>query len=187
MACIEASSVTVSHRGVGSDRVGDPYCIVVWLGGEHDISTMAAVTLELARAIALDDAGLVVELSEAQFIGAATVAVIIRAREFLRLRSRSLVLRSPTPWMRGMLEMCGLADLLDPLPTDATLLTGAAEALGSWVAVPGTVPADRGGTASEPARPDRARAAGVTRRVPSVAADLLAARHATNVGHRRVL
>jgi hypothetical protein len=104
----------------------------------------------MARAIALDDADVVVDLSEVQFMGAATVGVIIRAREFLRLRSRFLVLRSPSECARRILDVCGHADLLDPRPVDATPLTGPAGALGTWVVVPATDRIDRRADASAP-------------------------------------
>ena len=42
--------------------------IVVRLRGEHDCSTDDALCLELARAIALNDAALVLDLSEVEFI-----------------------------------------------------------------------------------------------------------------------
>jgi anti-anti-sigma factor len=148
VAPIEISSVTVSRplvtkfAGRNSDRT------VVWLRGEHDVSTVAALSEILARAIALDDADVVVDLSEVQFMGAATVGVIIRAREFLRLRSRSLVLRSPSECARRILELCGHAELLDPLPIDTTPLTGTAGALRTWVAVPATDRIDQRADAS---------------------------------------
>ena len=52
--------------------------------------------MTMARAIAVDETDLVIDLSEVTFMNAATVAVIIRAEAFLRDRSRSLTLRSPS-------------------------------------------------------------------------------------------
>lgn len=150
MAPIDISSVTVSRphvtafAGRNSDRT------VVWLRGEHDVSTVAALSEVMARAIALDDADVVVDLSEVQFMGAATVGVIIRAREFLRLRSRFLVLRSPSECVRRILDVCGRSDLLDPRIADATPLTGPGGALGTWVGVPATDRIDRRADASAP-------------------------------------
>jgi anti-anti-sigma factor len=150
VAPIEISSVTVSRlhvpafAGRNSDRT------VVWLRGEHDVSTVAALSETMARAIALDDGDVVVDLSDVQFMGAATVRVIIRAREFLRLRSRFLVLRSPSECARRTLDVCGHSDLLDPRPADATPLTGPAGALGTWVVVPATERIDRRADASAP-------------------------------------
>ena len=48
---------------------------VVWLRGEHDISTVDALANVLARAIAFDD-DVVVDLCDVEFMGAATVGVI---------------------------------------------------------------------------------------------------------------
>ena len=64
-----------------------PTRTVVWLRGEHDLSTVDSLSEIMARAIALDDADVVVDLSDVVFMSAATVGVIIRAREFLRLES----------------------------------------------------------------------------------------------------
>jgi anti-anti-sigma factor len=133
MALSECSSISVSRGGVVASEGLDAGRAVVWLRGEHDISTVAALAETMARAIAVGDADVVVDLRGVQFMDAATVGVIIRAREFLRLRSRSLRLRSPSTRARHVFDLCGLADLLDPRPVDAT---GTAGALGTWVVVP---------------------------------------------------
>jgi anti-anti-sigma factor len=150
MAPIESVSVTVSRRGPLAFARRDAARTVVWLRGEHDVSTVAALSETMARAIARDDANLVVDLSEVQFMGAATVGVIVRARELLRLRSRSLALRSPSRCARRILDLCGHADLLDPRPVGATPMAGTAGALGTWVAVPATDRIDQHADASAP-------------------------------------
>jgi anti-anti-sigma factor len=150
VAPIDISSVTVSRRHVTAFAGRNPDRTVVWLRGEHDVSTVAALSETLARAIALDDADVVVDLSEVHFMGAATVGVIIRAREFLRLRSRFLVLRSPSECARRFVELCGHSDLLEPRIADATPLTGTAGALGTWVVVPATERIDRRAEAYAP-------------------------------------
>ena len=68
MAPTEPSSVTMSFRGLATFAGRDADRTVVWLQGEHDISTTVALADTLARAIALDDADLVVDLSEVQFM-----------------------------------------------------------------------------------------------------------------------
>jgi hypothetical protein len=45
-------------------------------------------------------------------MGLSTLAVIVRARELLRLWSRSLTVRSPSPSARRLMDICGLKDLL---------------------------------------------------------------------------
>jgi len=115
---------------------------VVWLRGEHDISTLPALRATLLRAIGHDDADLTLDLSEVTFIDAATVGTIVRTREFLRFWSRSLALRSPSRCALRVLELCDLADLLDPGRSEARGPAPSAPALGTWVAVPSTEPAE---------------------------------------------
>jgi anti-anti-sigma factor len=127
-------SVTVSH----DDRVAVPSpgitSVVVWLGGEHDVSTVGELSAGLAEAIRLGDADVVVDVTEVQYMGAAIVGVLYRARELLRARSRCLVLRSPPLRVRRVLELCGDTDLL-PAAEDIPL-AGPAGALRTWVPIP---------------------------------------------------
>jgi hypothetical protein len=69
VAPIEISSVTVSRPLVTAFAGRNPDRTVVWLRGEHDVSTVAALSETMARAIALDDADVVVDLSDVQFMG----------------------------------------------------------------------------------------------------------------------
>lgn len=184
MALIDAPSVTYRARvPLGHDGAGE--ATVVCLHGEHDISTVAALTGAIAEAIATVDADLVLDLSDVQFMGAATAQVMIRARDFLGLRSRSLTLRTPSPAVRRVLELCGLADLVDPGRVETTQVARLADALGTWVAVPATRRPDR--TANKPEqlpgrgpRPVHAGHASTPSRVPS-ADHRPAAEHATNL------
>jgi anti-anti-sigma factor len=148
MAPIESVFVTVSRRRLLAFGRRDATRTVVWLRGEHDVSTVAALSETMARAIAGDDADLVVDLSEVQFMDAATVGVIVRARELLGLRSRSLALRSPSRCARRILDLCGDADLLDSRRVVATPAGGAAGALSTSVAVPATDRVDKRADAS---------------------------------------
>jgi anti-anti-sigma factor len=126
---------------------------VVWLRGEHDISTLPALREIMLRAIGHDDADLTLDLSEVTFIDAATVGTIVRTREFLRFWSRSLALRSPSRCARRVLELCDLTDLTDLVDLGRSEATGSARsatALGTWVAVPATEPAELGDISSPP-------------------------------------
>lgn len=114
MALIESSPVSSSVRSLVSLSGGEDDRTVVWLRGEHDASTVDTLSEVMARAMALDDADLVVDLSGVQFMGAATVRAIAQARECLRGRSRALVLRSPSTCARRLVELCGLGHLVDP-------------------------------------------------------------------------
>jgi anti-anti-sigma factor len=87
---------------------------VVWLRGEHDIATVSVVSETLSRAIALDDGPVVVDLSGIEFMGAATVGVLLRAADYLREQSRALILRSASQSAQRVLDLCG-----PPLATPA--------------------------------------------------------------------
>jgi anti-anti-sigma factor len=138
MAPIEPLSATIARDDLLGVAASDTTGVVVWLGGEHDLSTVVELSAALAQAITLGDADVVVDVTEVQYIGAATVGVLYRARELLRAQSRCLVLRSPPRCVRRVLELCGDTDLLTPAA--ATPLTGsAAGALRTWVPVPALV------------------------------------------------
>jgi anti-anti-sigma factor len=140
MVPVGSSNFTVSNRvrAPGTGAGEDP--TVVWLTGEHDISTDGALSRALARAIAQGASALVIDMSEIQFMGASTLGTIVRAREFLQRRSGSLTVRSAPPFFRRLIDICGLDDLLGP--EEGSNLT--ATTLGSWVAVP---------AAGQPAQP----------------------------------
>ncbi len=112
---------------------------VVWLEGEHDISTRDVLAAVLAKAIALDESAVVVDLSGVHFISVATICLILDAKNLLERRARSLVLRAPPPFVRRVFDACHLSDLLDREPSaDEFETTEGASALGSWVEVPAT-------------------------------------------------
>jgi anti-anti-sigma factor len=142
MAPVSFLSVTVSRRGLmGFGRRGPPE-VVVCLRGEHDLSTVAESSVTVARAITLGEGDLVVDLSRVVFMDASTVGVILGARELLRVRSRSLVVRSPSTCARRVLELCDLGHLVAPSRAGASM-AGAAAALGTWVTVPAIDGIDR--------------------------------------------
>jgi anti-anti-sigma factor len=80
--------------------------------GEHDASTQAELSATIDRALTFEGA-VVLDLRGVEFMDAATVTVILRSRELLRLRSRSLTVRRPSTRARRVLELCGLTDLID--------------------------------------------------------------------------
>ena len=82
------------------------------LHGEHDLSSAVALAETIARAIADDEADLVVDLSDVRFMDASTITVILRARAYLGDRHRLLELRDPSPFSRRLLGLCELEDLI---------------------------------------------------------------------------
>jgi anti-anti-sigma factor len=116
---------------------------VVWLGGDHDIATKDVLEAVLAEAVALDEPAVVIDMSGVHFISAATIRVIVGARNVLARRGRSLVLRGPPPFVRRVFDACGLSSLLEGDPgADSFEAAAGASALGSWVDVPATARGD---------------------------------------------
>jgi len=163
-------SFTVSDRAA-VQRVGSDPDRVVWVSGKQGISTDGALCRALAHAIALDDAAIVVDLSEAEPIGLSTLAVIVRTREVLRTWSRSMAVRSPSESARRLMDICGVNDLLGPQEAHRVV----AKALASWVTVPASEVADRRSGRSAPMAvpiaggpPGGGAAAGILTTPPSV-------------------
>src|SRR5688500_18448452 len=83
MARSESPSTSVTRRGTAE---GDPDHTVVWVRGNHDISTKVSLAVTIARAAQLDDGDLLVDLSGVTFMDASTVGAIVGSAN--RLRSR---------------------------------------------------------------------------------------------------
>ena len=86
---------------------------IVRLAGEYDVATSYLLAETLAKAIALNDADLVVDLREVTFISSAALNVIVRGRTFMLDRGRTLSLRAPSRAARRVLDGCGLTALID--------------------------------------------------------------------------
>jgi anti-anti-sigma factor len=96
---------------------GDGHTLVR-LEGEHDIASVFALAHALSVAISLDDADLVVDLSNVAFMGSAPMRVLVRCRKLLRGQSRDLTVRSPAPCVQRMLDLCGLGDFVARAPIE---------------------------------------------------------------------
>jgi anti-anti-sigma factor len=136
MARSESPTISVSRRG--STR-GAPDCTVVWVRGELDIESKASLAATVARAAQLDDLPILVDLSGVTFMDASVVGAIVGSRDQLRSRGQSLEVRAPSPTARSVLELCGLAHLIQQ---EAVHPTGPAAALATWVDVPPMAPAE---------------------------------------------
>jgi anti-anti-sigma factor len=119
MALPEFVSCPVDYRGASIHRQSsvatierEPLGSVVWLEGEHDAFTVAALSQVIDGALAIDTGDLILDLSRVQFLAVRSVGVIIRTREVLRSQSRSLVLRSPSSSARRVLDLLDLGDLV---------------------------------------------------------------------------
>ncbi|MEO7427771.1 MAG: STAS domain-containing protein [Acidimicrobiales bacterium] len=130
------STVVVPIQGDATLAGLDCDRTLVWLRGEHDLATVSELAATMARAIALDGADLVVDLSQVEFMDGSTVQVLERSREFLRSRTRSLQLRAPSVSAQLVLDLCGLRHLVGLGPVTPKTLRGPAPALAMLVAVP---------------------------------------------------
>lgn len=135
MARSESVPISLTRRDATGAR-GDSRFAVVWLDGEHDLSTKVALSAVVDRASELDNADVLVDLSGVTFMDASTVGALIAARNRLAARSLSLTVRAASPAAARVLALCGLS-ALEQRP-ELLLLhpTGAGSALGTWVEVP---------------------------------------------------
>ena len=118
MTSVESSSVTISARSLMAvDGNGGDHT-VVWMRGEHDAANVDTLVETLGRAIAMDDADLVVDMSGVEFMGARTVNALVRADDVLRTRSRTLTVRAPSRTALRVIELCGVGCLLGPRQDD---------------------------------------------------------------------
>jgi anti-anti-sigma factor len=123
MTLTEASTANTSQGQAGvTGRVVDG--IVIWLRGEYDLASVRALSETMSGAIARREDTIVLDLSGVEFMDASTIGVIINSRNELELQHRSLTLRAPSKVARRILEICCLAELLDPSPGDSTTAGG---------------------------------------------------------------
>ncbi len=115
---------------------------VVWLSGEHDASTATHLFEAIRRAIDLDGADIMLDFRDVTFMSAATITVIVSAKNLCEARSLSLRLRRLSPCARRLIELCDLDRLVD---SNKRVEQGKAsgDALRSWVQVP-TLKRERG-------------------------------------------
>jgi anti-anti-sigma factor len=89
---------------------------VIDLRGEADVDALPALVAVLARVAAECQGPVVVDLTAAGFIDAATVRILSRARRFLGDHGRQLTVRSPSIQALRLLAFAGCADLVEPNP-----------------------------------------------------------------------
>ncbi|MEY2469135.1 MAG: hypothetical protein QOF21_1833 [Actinomycetota bacterium] len=133
MARTDTVSLATMPAGVASTLDQSGAHTTVSLHGEHDASNSAQLSDTLARAIAITKSDLVVDLSDVDFMGCATVGVIARAGEFLQARSLALIIRAPSRSACRVLALCGYMRLPE---SNVIPLSRKTAALATWVAVP---------------------------------------------------
>ncbi|HUR77598.1 MAG TPA: STAS domain-containing protein [Acidimicrobiales bacterium] len=128
MAHSEPLPISLIRR---ADAVGaDAGHTVVWVSGEHDVSTKLALSIVIARAAELDHSDVLVDLSEVTFMDAAIVGTLLHARNELNTQALSLEVRAPSPIAQRVLQLCEVTSLVP------ARRSGAAPALETWVVVP---------------------------------------------------
>ena len=134
MARAGSSFFTVTDRPPPPGAGPETGPTIIWLRGEHDIATDTDLRRTLGRAIALNNAAIVIDLSKVELIDASTLGVIVAAWNDLRQQSRSLTMRAPSPHVRRVISICGLHNLLSAEERDR--MAGVArKGLGSWAKV----------------------------------------------------
>jgi len=135
MARAGSSFFTVTDRPPHPGAGRDTGPTIIWLRGEHDIATDPDLRRTLDRAISLNNAPVVIDLSKVELMSASTLGIIVAAWNTLRQQSRPLTMRSPSPHVRRVISICGLHNLVS---SEEREKKGGAprKALGSWVDVP---------------------------------------------------
>jgi anti-sigma B factor antagonist len=100
--------VGVTRRGPGVGKT------VVWLRGEHDISSAHSLAAAIASAAAVDDTDIALDLSGVEFMDSTTIHVIERARTSIGTDGRAFTVRDPSRFARFVLGLCGLDYLVEP-------------------------------------------------------------------------
>ncbi len=136
MAPIDVPRGNQTGAEPGSVRLGrDGGRTLVWLSGKHDLATKGAVTAALADAFTAD-VDVVVDLSDARFMDASILGVMVHSRRLLAYRGRSLTFRGAPRVARRLIEVCGLAGLIEGPVGVAPAERAAPSALETWVEVP---------------------------------------------------
>ena len=107
MAPIDPSSVIVVPA---NDPTEDT---VVWLGGEHDLSSVEELMQAIATALDSGRSDLIIDLSRVEFIDSTTIDQILAARIRLEAEGRKARVRDPSPAARYVLEICDLTHLVE--------------------------------------------------------------------------
>lgn len=89
---------------------------IIWVRGEHDLSTVDDLGSATASAVTAGEGDVIVDLHEASFIDASTMAVLARARVQLRSSGRDITIRAPSRQARFVIDVCGQSTRIAALP-----------------------------------------------------------------------
>ena len=107
--------------------------VVVRLRGEYDCATVPVLAEILATVAALDDADVVIGVNGVRFMDSSTIRLFEQTAAFLACRSRTLVLRSPSAFIRRTIDLCGASALIEAafVPTPH-LFGGSTSRIAKW-------------------------------------------------------
>jgi anti-sigma B factor antagonist len=88
--------------------------VPVKVAGEIDIATVSGVLGTVLGASKAGTAGIVVDVSGVTFMGAAGINIFVVGRNQQREKGQDLMLRSPSPFLLRVLEICDLGDVVEP-------------------------------------------------------------------------
>jgi len=87
--------------------------IVLWFRGEADASAAPLLAHALSQASSYPHTRVSVDMAELEFIDTCCLEILFRARDQLRERGADLVVRSPRPPVRRLLEILRKQDLIE--------------------------------------------------------------------------
>jgi anti-anti-sigma factor len=107
-------AMQVPVAGLAATVFTDGTVTVVSLQGEADRATLHVVRDALADVIADGAGDVVLDLAQTEFMDAAALRAVLRAREKLEGAGRQLTLRSPSRSAGRLLAILGLGHLVGP-------------------------------------------------------------------------
>ena len=112
-AGITLAPATSSPTALRIDARSDGGSAVLVLEGEADLATAPALAQALAKVTAHGDPRVVLDVARLDFIDAHCLGVIAETRALLGAHGRELVLRSPEAFVRRVLWVLELDDLVE--------------------------------------------------------------------------
>lgn len=98
---------------VGIDIRGT--CATCVVRGEVDVATASRLADEMDRLVDLGATTVVLDLGDVSFFGIEGVSVVERVRRRLG-NDNGLIVQGAAPIVQRMLDLCGLAGLIEPAP-----------------------------------------------------------------------
>jgi len=118
MPRIGAAPPATSRAGADDTLIGqivhEGTQIIVVLRGEADFSATLALSDILARGVSAGSGDVVIDLGGLDFIDTGAMRVLVAAKQRLQRLGRKLTLRSPSSVATRVLDVFGLATMVEP-------------------------------------------------------------------------